>query len=697
MKDFRLFLMCVIRQLVCLVWLAVGALAASPNVVSPNIVLITLDTVRADRMGFLGSTRGLTPNLDDLARQSVVFTRAYTQAPLTPTSHVTILTGTYPQFHKVDDFAAPLAKELPYAPEILGSHGYRTAAFVGSVVLDPQQGSFARCMGRGFDTYDAGFTNWHPGLDRFHTTERRAHDVVAHALAWLGEHPQGPFFMWVHLYDPHSPYEPPEPYKTKYAAAPYDGEISYTDSAVGELLSQLRARGLYDASVIAVMADHGEGLGDHGEEYHGYFLYDETIHVPLVIKLPLQEAAGKDSAGKRIDNRVELVDVLPTILQAANVAIPKEVQGESLLDVMMTKVGVSSVGKAPAESTENDSANSVPQAFRDRPAYAETDYPRNSLGWSPVRALRTGKYLYIQAPRAELYDESVDPNAGHNLASTSTSAAVSGTLAAQLDAFRQKTSSNIEAPKEALDPEAREKLAALGYLTSGSSAPKAGAALVDPKDKIKVANQLAEATFLMHDFRFSEAIPLLEKANVEEPGMLMTNWQLGKSYTMLKEYAKALPALRKVVELDSDSGNPHFELGAVLLVSGDAAAAVPELEIAVKKLPRVNLNLAAVKLATAYAESGRVREAITECEIILDASPRDYGALLLEGRLLVLSKHPDAALPELEKAAALQPKSPEPRAFLADAFDQLGRRAEGARERAAAKRLMANRPDVQTD
>jgi tetratricopeptide (TPR) repeat protein len=358
---------------------------------------------------------------------------------------------------------------------------------------------------------------------------------------------------------------------------------------------------------------------------------------------------------------------------------------------------------------KSDSANSVPPAFRDRPAYAETDYPQTSLGWSPLRALRTGKYLYIQAPHAELYDESADPNAGHNLFSTA--AAVSGTLADQLDAFRQKTSSNIEAAEQAMDPAAQEKLAALGYIASGSRAAKAGAGEnktrlvdppIDPKDKIEVANQLAEATVLMHDFRFSEAAPLLEKVTVAEPDLLLANWELGKSYTALKDYAKALPVLRKVAELDLDSGNPHFELGAVLLASGDAAAAVPELEIAVNKLPRVNLNLAGIKLATAYAESGRVREAITECEVILEANPKDYGALLMEGRLLVLSKQPDAALPKLEKAAALQPKSPEPRAFLADAFNQLGRTTESVRERAAAKRLMANRPmgnrhDARTD
>ncbi len=336
-----LFVRMIRRFASCLVcftgWFTASALAA-PVPPPPNVILITVDTTRADRMGFLGSKLGLTPNLDTLARDSAVFTRAFSQVPITGPSHASILTGTYPQFHRVNDFQSPLAPELPYASEILRSHGYHTAAFVGSMVLDPQAG-FARGFERGFDTYDAGFHRAQPGEDRYHSSERRGAEVVAHALAWLNQHPQGPFFMWVHLYDAHDPYDPPEPYKSKYASAPYDGEIAYADSAVGTLLSQLRERGLYDDAVIAVMADHGEALGEHGEDTHGIFLYDETIHVPLLIKLPgsaekRPDSAEKHAAGKRIESRVELVDVLPTILQAVGISVPKEVQGESLLAMM---------------------------------------------------------------------------------------------------------------------------------------------------------------------------------------------------------------------------------------------------------------------------------------------------------------------------------------------------------------------------
>src|ERR1700733_9265006 len=197
--------------------------AATPAL--PNIILITLDTTRADRMGFLGSKRGLTPNLDALARQSVAFTRAYAQVPLTPPSHATILTGTYPQFHQVNDMQTPLAADLPYGPEILHANGYHTAAFLGAIVLEPEP-PYAPGFDRGFDTYDAGFHNEGPGEDRYQTTQRRGTEVIAHALAWLNQHSKGPFFVWIHLYDAHDPYDPPEPYKTRYSSAPYDGAIA---------------------------------------------------------------------------------------------------------------------------------------------------------------------------------------------------------------------------------------------------------------------------------------------------------------------------------------------------------------------------------------------------------------------------------------------------------------------------------------
>ena len=656
----------VIRQWMCVLWLAASALGAAPQ--PPNVILITLDTVRADRMGFLGSDRGLTPNLDTLARDSVVFTRAYSQVPLTAPSHATILTGTYPQFHQVQDFQVPLGRELPYAPDILRAQGYLTAAFIGAMVLDPGVG-LARGFDRGFDIYDAGYHQGRPGEDRYHSVERRGDEVVEHALAWLNQHPRGPFFMWVHLYDAHDPYDPPEPYKTKYAAAPYDGEIAYVDSAVGKLLSQLHARGLYDGAVIAVMSDHGESLGEHGEDFHGFFLYDETIHVPLVIKLPIAI-----SQKKRIENRVELVDVLPTILLAAGVAVPKEVQGESLLGIMTESV-------------------SAAQTSRDRPAYAETEYGHLSYGWSSLQALRTDKYLYIDAPRRELYDSSVDPSASRNLSSTSV--AVTGTLAGQLDAFVRKTSSNREEPKPIVNPEVQEKLAALGYIASGSNDSEASGNvkdrsvdLADPKDKIEIANQIHRANFLLEEGHFPEAVPILRQLIVKEPGMALLYTKLGQCLMLMKDYSQAVPVLRRLVELNPESSAAHFELGEVLLASKDPAAAVPEFENVVAKFP--DWERARVLLATAYLQTNHFPESIKQCQHLLAASPDHREATLLLGRSLLLSGNAAAAVPILKKAALLQPEAPLPHLALSNAYLKLGRDEEAAQEQAEARHLAAS-------
>ncbi len=655
-----------IRRWLCIVSLTgctcvASALAATTP---PNIVLITLDTTRADRMGFLGSKRGLTPNLDAFAKQSAVFTHAYSQAPLTPTSHATILTGTYPQFHQVNDFRVPLAKDLPYAPDILRGHGYHTAAFVGSIVLDPTP-AYAPGFDRGFDTYDADFHYEGPGENHYKTVERRGGEVVAHALAWLNGHSQGPFFMWVHLYDPHDPYDPPEPYKTRYAKEPYDGEIAYMDSVVGKLFDELKARGLYDGALIAVMADHGESLGAHGEDTHGVFLYDETIHVPLVIKLP-----HEGEAGERIENRVELVDVLPTLLQEVGVAVPAEVQGKSLLGLI--KAGAT----GNAEDTE---------LWRDQPAYSETDYPRTAFGWSAERSLRTGKYLYIQAPRQELYDQTADPKAIHNLSATST--AVSSTLAEQVKAFRAKTSSNREAPKAVVDPSAQEKLAALGYASGGPVKADTSAAGADPKDKIEISNMVHRANALREKGNFKDAAALLQQIIAKDPGLTGMYTKLADNLLDLKEYQQAVPVLRKAVELDPESPMSHFQLAKGLMGMGDFAAAVPELEFTVSKIP--NFADAHVFLEMAYARTNRVPETIRECRTVLEFLPDHYGSYLILGRFLEMSGDLDGAVSNLKKAATLNPEAPEPHLILADVYGHLGREADSAHEMAEAKRLGA--------
>jgi arylsulfatase A-like enzyme/thioredoxin-like negative regulator of GroEL len=669
--------MSLMRRLVWVAWLAAGTVAAASA--PPNIVLITVDTTRADRMGFLGSERGLTPHLDALAHQSVVFTRAYSQVPLTAPSHATILTGTYPQFHQVNNFGVPLAATLPYAPEILRAHGYHTAAFVGAMVLDPVAGSVPG-FERGFDTYDAGFSQMPPGGDRYHTAERRGGVVVAHAIAWLNQHPHGPFFLWVHLYDPHDPYDPPEPYRSRYKSAPYDGEIAYADSAVGKLLDKLHAGGLYENSMIAVMSDHGEALGDHGEDTHGMFLYDETIHVPLLFKLP-----GEVSAGKRVEGRAGLVDVLPTILETVGIAVPQQVQGESLLGMMKLASAEQAGSGSPAEVAQYRQPTDGQPA--DRPMYAESDYAYTSFRWSPLRSLRAGKYLFVEAPRRELYDEGADPQAERNLAPGSK--AVADTLEEQLDAFRQRTSMSKAAPTAHLGEGQQANLAALGYFADNAPAAReAQASAIDPKDKIEISNKLHRVELLAQGLHYQEAIALLEQVIAKDPDIFIAYRQLGQCYMLRRDFKKAVPVLRQASKLRPDSMKEHFQLAMALYQSGEFTASVPEFEKVVALAP--DWGQAHLFLATAYNKTGHAREAITECDKVLKVAPENPGALLLEGQALVLSKHPEAALPILKKAAAILPQAPEPHTAMADAYGQLGRETDAAREKAIGKRLGAS-------
>jgi arylsulfatase A-like enzyme/Tfp pilus assembly protein PilF len=637
----------------------------------PNVIVITLDTTRADRMGFLGSKRGLTPNLDAMARQGVVFTRAYSHVPLTTASHATIFTGTYPQFNHVNDFGVPLSPKLPYLPDLFHQHGYQTGAFVGSLILDPLDGT-APGFDRGFDVYDASFRLRRHGADRYKTVERRAEVVVSHALGWLSQVANKPVFLWVHLYDAHDPYDPPSPYKERFASHLYDGEIAYADACVGKLLDALRQHGLYDETLIAVMADHGESLGAHGENTHGVFLYDETIHVPLLIKLPLNRAAGR-----RVDARAGLVDVAPTILTAAGVMPPAEMQGRSLIEF-----------KATADSSTGNAARPGPHNAgpeeEDRPTYAETDYPHRAFGWSALRAFRTGKYLYIQAPESELYDQTIDPGETHNLAENSK--AVAGTLASQLADFRNKTSQtliNLAKP----DPEQMQKLQALGYVGSDTGPEQDQKKLtgIDPKARIEVSNLLHDAMFDVEDARYEEAIPLLQRVLDAQPEMPAANMQYGLAQARLRRFDKAIEPLRKAVKLQPDNGMGHYELGLALFETGDWKGAAPEFEVAVARAPRwadAHFSLAAV-----YARIERVPDAMTELDSTLNISPDHYRANLLRGRILALQGNPLGALNNLEKATQVQPDSREAHLFLADAYAQLGRTTDAQNERAAAQKL----------
>jgi arylsulfatase A-like enzyme/tetratricopeptide (TPR) repeat protein len=618
----------------------------------PDILLITLDTTRADHMGFLGSSRGLTPNLDKLAQQSVVFTHTYAHVPLTPPSHATILTGTYPQFNHLTYMGVPLSKDLPYLPELLLHRGYSTAAFVGSSILDPKNPTGAG-FDRGFQRFEAGFRKRKQGEDRYQTVERRAQDVVNRALTWLNRQKSGtPVFMWVHCYDPHGPYDPPEPYKSRYTEA-YDGEIAYTDSAMGKLLSGLRAAGRYENTIIAVMADHGEAFGEHGERHHGIFLYDETIHVPLVIKLP-----NERSAGSRVSAKARLVDVSPTILQIAGVAIPSTMQGQSLIS-------------APAAN------------FPDRPVYSESVYGQRAFGWSVLRSWRSGKYLYVEAPNRELYEQTTDVEAEHNVAPQAP--AVTSTMESALKTFLSKTSRAGETTAS-LTPEQEENLRALGYLP-GNAAQGGGNGKTgpDPKGRIEVANLFGQTLFDMDEGRFQDAVPRLKKVLELEPNTGMAYLELGKAYRRLKQPEQGLPYLTEAVERVPQDGEGHYELGRTLIDLKHWDEALPQFQEAVKftpKSPDLHFYLGVV-----YERAHRLPEAMQEFRRTIELDPDHFRANVMLGRLLGMQKKGNEALPYLHMAAKIQPNSIEVHQFLANVYHELGQQQIAQKELAEANRL----------
>jgi arylsulfatase A-like enzyme/Flp pilus assembly protein TadD len=548
-----------------------AALSAHISVAAtkPNIILITLDSTRADRIGFLGGKAETTPNLDTLSGQSMIFEQAYAQSPLTVASHATILSGTYPQTHGVSEFGASLPATSPFIPRQLHAGGYHTAAFVGSIRLDPKNG-YAPDFNRGFDSYDAGFHQPQRGQTRFTSVERQGSEVVARANAWLAR-AQSPFFLWVHLDDPHFPY-----------GTSYDASVKAADKAVGKLIAALQIRKLYADALIVVAADHGESLGAHGEDTHGVFLYEETIRVPLLLKLPQNQ-----SAGKRVHARAKLVDIAPTILEVAGVAIPSQMQGQSLLRI----------------------AKANPAA--DQPAYARSDFSQKAFGWSALESWRSGKYFYIRAPKPELYDLSSDPATTRNLAQSSK--AILDTMASQLEAFdRRFTDEGKKAASGGLSSSEVQKLASLGYIGLQKSTTPASTAAsgVDAKDTIATANKVLSAMESVNDGRPEKAVTILQPVVASNPKMYLAQYVLGTALAGQQRYPEAIEHLRQAIELQADSAWAHLQMGAALSKTGDYKTAAIHLEIATNRLPE--LALAHSLLGEAYEHLGRNDDAKRE-------------------------------------------------------------------------------------
>lgn len=425
---------------------ALGVMLSLTSCTSParprNVLVITLDTMRADRLPAYGFSGVSTPALDDLARAGTVFDAAFAATPLTLPSHATLFTGLYPSKLGIRDNAgSPLRREFQTLAEMMDAHGLRTGAFVASAVLAADRG-----LDQGFKTYSAGESE----PCRNPRARRPADAVVDDALGWLATDTT-PFFAWIHLYDTHRPYRLPDEYSRGYPD-PYLAAIAFEDTQIARVVKHLQAQGVLDDTLIVVVGDHGESLGDHGEESHGIFIYQETLHVPLIMR-------GPGVKPGRVANVVRLVDVMPTIIELAGLPVPPS-DGLSLERLMRG---------LPEENA--------------REVYAESLYPER-FGWAPLRSLRADRYKVIDAPRPELYDLEVDPMEQANLIAARPSIA-----SAMLGRVRAQKGGELPLEQTPLGDERVEQLASLGYVAKAPATLSASPLGVDPKDMIDEFNR----------------------------------------------------------------------------------------------------------------------------------------------------------------------------------------------------------------
>lgn len=483
------------------------------------VIVISIDTLRADHLPAFGYTQVETPAIDALRRDAILYTNAWSHVPLTFPSHVSMLTGLLPPAHNVrNNIGYHLDTSIPTMPRALKEKGYATGAAVSAYVLRGNAG-----LSSSFDFYDDGIVS--KANVPVGALQRNGAETAAIAKRWVGERKEKPFFFLLHLFEPHAPYEPPEPFRSRYANA-YDGEIATADRIVGDFLDELKRDGIYDNAIIVLMSDHGEGLNQHGEPEHGVFLYRESIHVPLLLKLPKSARGGETDASV-----VGLVDIFPTIAALTDAKTPANVAGKSLL-----------------HHAAGDTRRRI---------YSETLYPRIHLGWSELRSLAGADYHFIQAPKPELYDAAKDPGETHNVLTEERR------VYASMRDELAKYGSEINLP-EHVDPEEAKKLTALGYL--GSSAPQTSGPLPDPKDRIGELAAMMEAMRFAHEEKHEEAIEALKKIVKANPRLADAWNQLGSSYEVTGRYEEAANAYRTAIEITPELGGEFgLRLGSILL------------------------------------------------------------------------------------------------------------------------------------
>jgi tetratricopeptide (TPR) repeat protein len=604
----------------------------------PNLVLITLDTTRADHLGAYGYKEVKTPTIDTLAKEGVLFRRAVSVAPITLPSHSSIMTGLYPPSHGVrDNGTFSLPAEITTLAEILQKDGYATGAFVGAAVLEQRYG-----LTQGFDVYDADFSQGRR-RPQFMYAERRCEQVVEAALQWLEQKEEGKrFFTWLHFYDPHASYAPPEPWATQYERSPYDGEIAYADSCIGKFTDALRQGGLWRDTLLVLTADHGESLGEHGEKTHGLFIYDATVQVPLIFHCPTLLPAGR-AVGKLVSS----VDIFPTILAVLGKEQegPQSLDGSSLLPLM----------RGGRERTP-------------RIAYSETLLPKYHYGWAELKGVTTQTWKLIEAPRPELYSLAQDPKELVNVYETSPH------LTRQLT----KTITNIggrdgaSESRLALDPETAERLRGLGYIwMPGPAETETANAPPDPKDMIHTHLYVQRGREFIRQDRFDEAIGEFRKVIAANPRSLSTYFDLASAYLGKGEPEQAREPMTGALKLDPQNPRVYSMMGVVENRLGNKDEAIKLFQRALELDPR--FEEAYVNMAALWQQAGDLDKAEEAVRTVLKSTPTHAGAHSRLGSLLLVKGKLSEAEAELRAALKTDPYHAQAYTSLGVLYDQQGR------------------------
>ena len=631
--------------------LASGSPGAAVDRPAYDVVLITLDTLRPDHLGCYGYNAIRTPQIDQLAASAARFAAAFTPVPITLPSHTSLMTGAYPLATGVHDFtgnrvppgAATLAR-------ILHDHGYSTAAFIGAPVLDSRFG-----LNQGFETY---FDHFQLGrMEEVHldAMKRPGNQVVDEALKWLSHPPSQPLFLWVHLYDAHSPYRPPAPFAAPYPGRPYDGEIAFVDSQVGRLMTALAGAGRLNKTLVVLVSDHGESLGEHGEKTHGFFVYNATLHVACIVKVP-------GAAPRVVNDEVSLVDVMPTILQALAIPIPTSVQGRSLLSLVEGR---------PAEGAST--------------IYAECYPPLLHFGWNLLRSLQSREWKYIETTRPELYDLRSDPKELRNLYATHR--ALTQEMSNHLRELvgRYTPATGVAAQSAPTDPALLESLRSLGYVavSTGTVTDAAGKVLPDPKDRIQIYELVSAALTDEEQGHYAESLAKLRRAEQTESHSRTIRFLVAGDYYHMKDYPHAVASYQSALELDPQNSMASYYLGVSQLATGNLAGAEHSFQRTLALDPASFES--AYNLGVVYTREKQAEPAIQAFQRAVQILPNYADAHEALGELYLYQKRPQDAAHELERAVAIAPHMAKAHYQLAQAYEALGEHAKAQQELGLAK------------